>query len=71
MMDISTTSTKQSSVLATGMLITVSYLLISCVNTFLEYDQFVTMPTALVWEAFFWLMGKCMFSLTLDPKKMH
>jgi hypothetical protein len=44
-------------------------LFISHVNTSLWHHQFVSMPSKLVSEIFFWLMGKCMFPPILDKKK--
>jgi len=43
---------------------------ISCVNTSLWLHQFVAAPTRLIWEQFFWLMGKCMLALRSDEEEI-
>ena len=54
----------QSSILATGMLICVRHpFLILWLGIFSNYCQFVALRNTLMFDVFFWLMGKCMFGL--------
>lgn len=46
------------------MLICVRHLIVNLISgIFSNYDQFVALRNTLMFEVFFWLMGKCMFAL--------
>jgi hypothetical protein len=71
MLDVSITSTNQSSVLATGMLVSVRYRIFNAMPEYLQHDQFVAWGSSFLFIALFWLMGKCMFALISDERKKH